>query len=128
MLVTFSNIGSACIWDTDSFQLLSKIRDVSEPNIDEFFVGQFTPSCSHLVIGGKLKDRKRWSEMDEDNHILACPIKVFDTLTGKVVTKWEGHEEEILCLKQVEFKEKQYWLSTSQDGYINRWEVESDWM
>jgi len=38
------------------------------------------PDGRHLVAGGKLKDRKRWSAHDEDNHILPCPVKVRATL------------------------------------------------
>ena len=47
-----------------------------EANIDEFFCGAFLPDGRHIVAGGKLKDRKRWSAQDEDNHILPCPLKV----------------------------------------------------
>jgi len=30
----------------------------------------------HIIIAGKLKDRKKWSSEDDDNHILPCPLKV----------------------------------------------------
>ena len=47
-----------------------------EENLDEFYVGRFTPDMTKIAVAGKLKDPKRWSEEDEDNHILPCPIKV----------------------------------------------------
>ncbi|KAJ1648498.1 hypothetical protein LPJ64_000195 [Coemansia asiatica] len=128
MLATFGSSGSVQIWDTETFECLATLRDLEEPNIDEFFVGQFTPNSEYIVVGGKLKDRKRWSEADEDNHILPCPLKVFNTLTGKVVARLEGHSEEILCIKSVVFKGENYFVTTSQDGYIRRWHMDSDWI
>lgn len=78
LLATFSNIGAAKIWDIqDDFKLVRKLRDNEETQIDEFYCGQFvTENQELLVVGGKLKDRHRWSAQDEDNHILPCPIKV----------------------------------------------------
>ncbi|KAI8325369.1 WD40 repeat-like protein, partial [Martensiomyces pterosporus] len=128
MLATFGSSGQVHIWDTDTFECLTTLRDSSEPNIDEFFVGQFTPNSEYLVVGGKLKDRKRWSEADEDNHILPCPLKIFNVLTGEVVARLEGHSEEILCIKGVVFKGENYLVTTSQDGYIRRWHMDSDWV
>ncbi|KAJ1952549.1 hypothetical protein EC988_003498, partial [Linderina pennispora] len=101
LLATLGSSGQIHIWDTESFECLATLRDKSEPNIDEFFVGQFTPTGEYLVVGGKLKDRKRWSEADEDNHILPCPLKIFNVLTGEVVARLEGHAEEILSVKGV---------------------------
>ncbi|KAJ1812607.1 hypothetical protein LPJ75_003567, partial [Coemansia sp. RSA 2598] len=128
MLATFGSSGSVQIWDTETFECLANLRDQEEPNIDEFFVGQFTPNSEYIVVGGKLKDRKRWSEADEDNHILPCPLKVFNILTGKVVARLEGHSEEILCIKSVVYKGENYFVTTSQDGYIRRWHMDSDWI
>ncbi|KAJ2788627.1 hypothetical protein H4R20_007335, partial [Coemansia guatemalensis] len=128
MLATFGSSASVHIWDTETFKLLTTLHDRAEPNIDEFFVGQFTPSSEYLVVGGKLKDRKRWSEADEDNHILPCPLKIFNVLTGEVVARLEGHSEEILCIKSVVYKGENYFVTTSQDGYIRRWSMDSNWM
>ncbi|KAJ2309300.1 hypothetical protein IWW51_006832, partial [Coemansia sp. RSA 2702] len=128
MLATLGSTGHVHVWDTDTFECLATLRDKSEPNIDEFFVGQFTPNSEYLVVGGKLKDRKRWSEADEDNHILPCPLKVFNVLTGEVVARLEGHSEEILCVKSVVFKGENYLVTTSQDGYIRRWHMDSSWV
>lgn len=80
-----------------------------------------------LLVGGKLKDRNNWSEADEDNNILPCPLKIFDIFTGEVVTQLKGHGEELLCVKKVQFKGENYFLSGSQDGYLNKWHMESDW-
>ncbi|KAJ1666527.1 hypothetical protein IW140_004626 [Coemansia sp. RSA 1813] len=128
MLATFGSTGQVNVWDTETFECLTSLRDMSEPNIDEFFVGQFTPNSEYLIVGGKLKDRKRWSEADEDNHILPCPLKIFNVLTGEVVARLEGHSEEILCLKSVVYNGENYYVTTSQDGYIRRWHMDSDWV
>ncbi|KAG0169473.1 hypothetical protein DFQ29_009680 [Apophysomyces sp. BC1021] len=126
LLATFSNIGSIKIWDVDdNFSLVRKLRDVKEPHIDEFYCGKFVSSL--MVAGGKLKDRHRWSAVDEDSHILPCPIKIFDIETCSILGKLEGHAEEILCIKSLTFKEKNYYISTSQDGYIIKWHMDSDW-
>ena len=76
ILATFSCTGCIKLWEMDSWGLIQDLRDQKEPNIDEFYVGRFTPDGEHIIVGGKLKDRKRWSHEDDDNHILACPLKV----------------------------------------------------
>jgi hypothetical protein len=119
------------LWDCTqpNFPKRQKLRDQNETNIDEFYVGKFTPDGRHLVTGGKLKDRNRWSDQDNDNHILPCPLKMFDVIEGTVVYTFPyGHEEEILCLKMVNYKNGNYYITTSQDGFILRWEMTHDWM
>ncbi|KAJ1916620.1 hypothetical protein H4219_003684 [Mycoemilia scoparia] len=128
LLATFSSTGTIKLWEMRTFKCIKKLRDADEPNIDEYFVGQFLPDGRHLIAGGKLKDRKRWSEADEDNHILPCPLKIFDIITGKVVSRLEGHAEEILCIKYALYQGENYLLTTSQDGYINRWHMGPDWI
>ncbi|KAF9166717.1 capsular associated protein [Actinomortierella ambigua] len=127
MLVTFCNYGSAKVWSLEDYSLLVTLRDAKEEHIDEFYVGEFAPNQTKLVVGGKVKDRNNWSETDDDNNILPCPLKLFDVLTGEVITRLEGHTEELLCVKQVEFKGENYFLSGSQDGYINKWHMGADW-
>ncbi|CAG8641079.1 11376_t:CDS:10, partial [Acaulospora morrowiae] len=127
MLVTFCNVGSARIWDTSDFKLIQKLRDTEEENIDEFFVGKFIPDQTRIAIGGKLKNRNLWSKDDEDNHILPCPLKIFDVISGKVIAKLEGHCEEILCVKNIVYKGTPYYITTSQDGYIIKWKMQDDW-
>ncbi|KAG0233487.1 hypothetical protein BGW42_007444 [Actinomortierella wolfii] len=127
MLVTFCNYGSAKIWSLEDYSLLATLRDAKEEHIDEFYVGEFVPDQTKLLVGGKVKDRNNWSETDDDNNILPCPLKLFDVLTGEVITKLEGHTEELLCVKHVEFKGENYFLSGSQDGYLNKWHMSSDW-
>ncbi|CAG8720064.1 16698_t:CDS:2, partial [Cetraspora pellucida] len=127
MLVTFCNVECAKIWDTADFKLIQKLRDTEEVNIDEFFVGKFIPNHTRMAIGGKLKDRHHWSKDDDDNHILPCPLKIFDVITGKVIARLEGHTEEILCVKTVIYKGTPYFLTTSQDGYIIKWKMRDDW-
>ncbi|KAF9320937.1 hypothetical protein BG003_004219 [Podila horticola] len=127
MLATFCNLGSIKIWSVEDFSLLKTLRDANEEHIDEFYIGTFTPDQRLLLVGGKLKDRNNWSEADEDNNILPCPLKIFDILTGEVVTQLKGHGEELLCVKKVQFKGENYFLSGSQDGYLNKWHMESDW-
>ncbi|TPX63545.1 hypothetical protein SpCBS45565_g06540 [Spizellomyces sp. 'palustris'] len=127
MLATFCTMGLAKVWDLETYRIIQTLQDTSEPNIDEFYVGRFTPTMTRLVVGGKLKDPKKWSDEDEDNHILPCPLKVFDLVSGSVVERLEGHEEEILCCKSVEFRGERYYVTTSQDGYIIKWKVDQDW-
>ncbi|KAI8994642.1 WD40-repeat-containing domain protein [Pilobolus umbonatus] len=128
LLATFSNIGAVKIWDIGKgFTMIQKLRDHGEFNIDEFYCGQFV--ASHLlIVGGKLKDRHRWSTEDEDNHILPCPLKIFDVVESKVVATLEGHAEEILDIKTLQFKGENYYISTSQDGHIIKWHMEDDWI
>lgn len=77
LLATFSTVGIVKIWDvTNEFNLLRRMRDLKEENIEEFYCGQFSPTQELIAAGGKLKDRFRWSVQDEDNHILPCPLKV----------------------------------------------------
>ncbi|KAI9250449.1 WD40-repeat-containing domain protein [Phascolomyces articulosus] len=130
LLATFSNIGAVKIWDIENdFKLVRKLRDIEEVNIDEFYCGKFASESQELLVtGGKLKDRHRWSNEDEDNHILRCPIKIFSIEENKVLSKLEGHMEEILCIKSLKFDNGNYYISTSQDGYIIKWHVEEDWI
>ncbi|KAI8052998.1 WD40-repeat-containing domain protein [Syncephalis plumigaleata] len=127
MLATFCNVGCVKLWDLEDWSLLRHLRDTEESNIDEFYVGQFTPDQTRLIVAGKLKDRNRWSEADEDNHIMETPIKIFDVVTGQVIAKLDGHEEEVICIKLIQFQGDNYIISTSQDGYIIKWKMESDW-
>ncbi|CAO3567605.1 unnamed protein product [Mortierella alpina] len=127
MLVTFCNLGSARVWSLEDYSLLTTLRDAKEEHIDEFYVGAFVPDQTKILIGGKLKDRNNWSEADEDNNILPCPLKLFDILSGEVVARLDGHAEELLCVKKVHFKGENYFLSGSQDGYLNKWHMDADW-
>ncbi|KAL0087782.1 WD40-repeat-containing domain protein [Phycomyces blakesleeanus] len=129
LLATFSNVGAIKIWDIeDDFRMVRKLRDMEEMHIDEFYCGKFvSESQALLVTGGKLKDRHRFSVQDEDNHILPCPIKVFDIQENKVLSRLDGHMEEILCIKALMFKNENYYISTSQDGYIIKWHMDSNW-
>ncbi|KAF9439182.1 hypothetical protein BGZ76_009354 [Entomortierella beljakovae] len=127
LLATFCNLGSIRIWSLEDYSLLKTLRDEEEEHIDEFYVGTFVPDQTLILTGGKRKDRNNWSEADDDNNILPCPLKLFDILTGKVVVTLEGHTEELLCVKKVQFKGENYFLSGSQDGYLNKWHMESDW-
>ncbi|KAJ3326298.1 hypothetical protein HDV06_000174 [Boothiomyces sp. JEL0866] len=115
-LATFCNAGTAFIWDMNTFEKLQCLKDEKEANIDEFYTGCWTFDSKNIIIGGKLKDRQRWSEPDDDNHILPCPLKVFQVVEGSVIQTFHGHFEEVLSTKLIEFKGNQYLLSTSQDG------------
>jgi WD40 repeat protein len=127
MLASFSTLGHVRVWDTETWQELRRIRDTEEDDIDEFFVGVFTPDGEHVAAAGKRKDRHRWSEDDYDNHILPCTVKIFNVLEGRVVTRLDGHEEEVLCIKKVQFKGDNYYITGSQDGYFIRWKMQDDW-
>ncbi|KAI9249858.1 WD40-repeat-containing domain protein [Helicostylum pulchrum] len=127
LLATFSSIGSVKVWNVaDNFELLRKIRDTEETQIDEFYCGAFTPN-GLLAVGGKRKNRHHWSTEDNDNFILNCDIKLFDMVQAKVLTRLEGHTEEVLTIKAIEFKGENYLISTSQDGSIMKWHMSEDW-
>lgn len=127
LLAAFNCFGNVKIYDLQTFSLLASMSDSEESQIDEFFCGVFTPDGSHLIVGGKTKNRHLWSYQDDDNHILPCDIKIFNVATGKVITKLSGHEEEILTIKLLKFKHQNYLISTSQDGYIMKWKMSDDW-
>lgn len=91
-------------------------------------MGRFLPDTCYLAAAGKLKDPKKWSTEDGDNHILPTPIKIFDIITGEVVNTLYGHEEEVLCLKDIVFKDQNYLITTSQDGYIMKWSMQKGWV
>jgi WD40 repeat protein len=122
-LATFCNAGSVCIWDANTFEKLQSLTDDDEGNIDEFYCGQWAQDSTTIITGGKLKDHKKWSIDDDDNHLMPCPMKVFDVVSGKVVNSFHGHQEEILSITVVNFKDEIYLLSTSQDGYILKWKT-----
>ncbi|CDS14390.1 hypothetical protein LRAMOSA06559 [Lichtheimia ramosa] len=129
MLATFSSTGAIQLWDiADNFKLLRRIRDRGETQIEEFYCGKFSNDQELIVAGGKLKNRSVWSSQDDDNHILPCPIKIFSVETGNRVGQLDGHSEEVLCIKAITFKGKNYYLSTSQDGYIIKWQMDQDWI
>lgn len=125
-LATFCQLGHVKLWDLSNFQLLATIRDRDEVDIDEFYTGAFSPDQNFIVVGGKRKDRKFWSEDDDDNRILPCTLKVFDLLTGKVINRLEAHSEEVLYIKHVYFRGQSYYVSSGQDGSLWKWKLSSD--
>ncbi|KAI0230614.1 hypothetical protein L0F63_000058 [Massospora cicadina] len=118
LLASFCKLGHVKLWDLATFKHLATLRDREEVDIDEFYTGVFSPDQKHIVVGGKRKDRRHWSTNDNDNRILPCTIKVFDTQTGKVVLRLEAHSEEVLCIKKLYFRGVLYYISCGQDGCI----------
>jgi hypothetical protein len=94
-----------------------------EINIDEYYTGVWSEDSRHITCAGKLMDRKRWSENDNDNHIIPGPLKTFNVVTGAVEFYFDGHTEEILFLQTVNFQNQIFLLSSSQDGTIIKWET-----
>lgn len=127
LLATFSTCGIVKIWCTETLTQLQSLKDIDETNIDEFYVGCFSRCQTKIATGGKLKDPERWSNEDDDNHILPCPIKIFDLIEGKLLCKLEGHKEEILYIDSIISENRNYFISTSQDGSIIVWEMSKDW-
>eukprot|EP00123_Amoebidium_parasiticum_P015114 comp22793_c0_seq1/m.35713 comp22793_c0_seq1/g.35713 ORF comp22793_c0_seq1/g.35713 comp22793_c0_seq1/m.35713 type:complete len:623 (-) comp22793_c0_seq1:799-2667(-) len=127
VLATASTLGEIVLWDMDTIQMLKKMRDAKEAQIDEFFVVRFSPDGRVLFAGGKRKDRKKWSDNDEDNAILPCPIKIFDVVTGEVVNTLEGHTEEVQHIHVTSFMGRNVLVSASQDGSVWRWDMAADW-
>lgn len=126
LLASFCKVGHVKLWDLETFELLATLRDREEQDIDEFYVGVFSPDQKYIVAGGKRKDRRHWSTNDNDNRILPCSIKVFDTLTGKVAARLDAHSEEVLCIKRAYFRGANYYLSCGQDGCIWKWQLSED--
>ncbi|KAJ3218650.1 hypothetical protein HDU67_004703 [Dinochytrium kinnereticum] len=125
LLAAFSTTGQILLFNVDTLELICTLKDDEEQNIDEFYCGQFVAGQPILIAGGKSKDRTQWSLDEDDSKIITCPIKVFSLETGKIIATLPGHEEEILCLKCVMMNGEQYLVSTSQDGYIVRWKMDS---
>ncbi|KAI7886126.1 WD40 repeat-like protein [Lichtheimia hyalospora FSU 10163] len=112
ILATFSSTGAIQLWDiADNFKLLRRLRDSGETQIEEFYCGKFSNDQELIVAGGKLKNRS-----------------IFSVETGHRVGQLDGHAEEVLCIKAVSFKGENYYLSTSQDGYIIKWHMNQDWI
>ncbi len=88
--------------------------------LEDFYVVKFTPDDRYIVAAGKSKKRYVWNATDNDNDIAACPLVIFDVISGKIVSELHGHTEEVLCLKTVWFKEDFYYLTASYDGSIRK--------
>ncbi|CAO3628262.1 unnamed protein product [Cunninghamella blakesleeana] len=135
LLVTYSTLGSIQIYDLENkdltkmkFPRLRRIRDRDELHIEEYYCGCFIPDNTELlVVGGKLKNRHRWSENDDDNAIMPCPLKIFDIVKGVVVSTLFGHKKEIYSIKAIKFNNENYIISTSEDGKIIKWKLNEDW-
>ncbi|KAJ3211968.1 hypothetical protein HDU82_004379 [Entophlyctis luteolus] len=157
LLLTFSLLGIIKVWDIENnFRMLVTLNDSADSSIaDEFYTGAFpilqdflpdspsksarvvervnskTSKKSHVpltvAVAGKSKDRTRWCDDENDNAILPCDIKIFDLNSGRVISRLAGHQEEVLCLKAVVFKNTPYYISASEDGYIFKWEMQKDW-
>jgi WD40 repeat protein len=97
-----------------------------EPNFEEYYTGTWSADSRFIIAGGKLKNRKIWSDTEDDNYILPCPLKVFNVKNGTVSFTFNGHEEEILSIRTLKYKDCQYILSTSQDGYILKWKTNDE--
>ncbi len=51
------------------------MRILKEVHIEEFYSAQFSPDGQKVIAAGKLKQREKWSDEDEDNEISPPPIK-----------------------------------------------------
>lgn len=89
--------------------------------IEEFYRVVWSTDAKYLIVGGKRKNRKRWSVQDSDNFIEPCPLKVFDIYTGEVVRILKGHDEEVFSIKKLNYKGENYLLTASEEGFIIKW-------
>ncbi len=126
LLATASTLGSVVVWGTDRWDKIQELRDVAETRIECIFDVAFSPSGSHVITAGVLKDRHAWDQTDDDNAVVPSPIKVYNVVSGEVVARLEGHKEEILQLRLLHFKGSPYILSCSQDGYLWKWRMQDD--
>jgi len=76
-----------------------------------------------IITGGKIKDRNRWNDVENDNELLPSAIKIFDILSGKLVTRLEGHTQDVLFMKIVIFDGQNYLISSGHDGAIIKWKM-----
>jgi WD40 repeat protein len=134
LLATLSTMGQVKLWRVPEKEIdgnwyhVATFRDPSEQAIEEYYCCEWLEGEGevYLVVAGKRKDRHRWSDADDDNHVLPGIVKIFN-LQGEVVHRLEGHEEEILYLKIVRYENENFLLSCSQDGYIMSWNFSNDW-
>eukprot|EP00127_Corallochytrium_limacisporum_P001264 Clim_evm34s47 gene=Clim_evmTU34s47 len=126
MLVT-STMGDIRIYDTEQWEILTTLFDDDEKEIYDVYTARFTPDGTKVVCGGKRKSRARWSDDDEDNAILECPLKVFDVETGKVIDTLGGPTEEVLCVRLMKHGKQNIVLSCGQDGYVRKWPMSAQW-
>jgi WD40 repeat protein len=80
-----------------------------------------------VVAGGKTKDRKRWCDQDDDNHVLPTSLHLWDVYQGTVLVQLPGHQEEILDIKVILSHSHQYKLvSVGQDGtmMLSVWNID----
>ena len=119
-------VGSCFIWDATNYTLLQMLRDTEEKEIEEIYCVKFIDNDHKIITCGKLKSRTTWSEEDNDNFCIPGHIKIYDVVTGEILLRMEGHQEEILSLKYFQFKNKNFLLTCGQDGRIIKWTIESD--
>jgi WD40 repeat protein len=117
-LASCSTGGFITIYDIESNNPVATLTDTDTTHIEEYLCCAWYDSTS-LFVGGKRKDRSRWNDIDDDNHLIPSEIVLFH-LDGRVLLRISGHEEEILSLLVVECKGIDYVISTSQDGYIRK--------
>ncbi|KJE93828.1 hypothetical protein, variant 1 [Capsaspora owczarzaki ATCC 30864] len=127
LLATASTLGSICLWDANTLEQVGEIRERADTFIMDYYAVHILPNPRFVAAGGKCKDRRRWSANDNDNHILPCAVRVFDTVTCEVVAMLAGHVEEVLSVTSVTFKGANFIVSTSEDGHIWRYPMADDW-
>ena len=53
--------------------------------------------------------------------------EVFDVIKGEVVSRGEGHTEEVLSLKKVKFNGENFLLTSSEDGRFIKWYMDENY-
>lgn len=114
------------IWDANVWKLIIELKDKKEPNFEDLKIAFFSPSDDKIITGGKIKDKKQWNDKENDHQTIEAPIKIFDISTGNVILRLEGHTEEILCLRILNFKKNNYILSSSKDKKLIRWHLKQN--
>lgn len=143
-------------WSSVKWTQLAVLQDYSESSVDEWWCLTWTPDSEHIIAAGVCKARHVFDEQDGDLKILPCPLVIFDLdaflstpasdspsteasaapsveVSHRGIRRFEGHSEEVSDLKLWELPSTSsdlpsyLLLSTSQDGYVRKWQFDSTW-
>lgn len=90
-----------------------------------------------------MSDQSEFVSLQVPAQFVLSMKKIFSLKMGSVITVMEGHAEEVLYIKKVQYKGENYLgeyplfivgrndepvaVSTSEDGKVIKWKMSSDW-